>query len=78
MFSVRLGNGLKPLEILTVDIMEESDPQQNEESKISSSTKRMRLLGTLINPVKPNKQIPSFPYVIGLTGLCILVYISKI
>lgn len=65
---MRIGNGLKPLDILTVDIIEECDPKANEENKISSSTKRMRLLGTLIKPVTPNEQIPTSPYVIGLTG----------
>lgn len=40
-----------------------------EEEKISSSTFRMRLLGTVIRPPKENPSIPKVPYVIGLTGM---------
>ncbi|XP_068247201.1 bifunctional coenzyme A synthase [Palaemon carinicauda] len=39
-----------------------------EESKISASSLRMRLLGTLLKPVENNDAIPHSPYVIGLTG----------
>ncbi|KAB7494892.1 Bifunctional coenzyme A synthase, partial [Armadillidium nasatum] len=41
---------------------------QEEEDKYSSSSQRMRLLGTRLKEVKPNPNIPEYPYVIGLTG----------
>ncbi|KAJ8942036.1 hypothetical protein NQ318_002790 [Aromia moschata] len=40
----------------------------NEQPKISSSTRRIRLLGTVLRPITPNDSIPKTPYVIGLTG----------
>lgn len=54
---------------MTVELIDEPYPNINEETKISSSTTRMRLLGTLLKPVVENKSIPKIPYVIGLTGM---------
>lgn len=56
------------MEVLKIELIDEPKPQANEESKISSSTTRMRLLGTLIKPVKMNHELPNTPYIIGLTG----------
>lgn len=53
--------------MIPVPLIDEPHPDANEESKISSSTTRMRLLGTLINPVI-KKAISDSPYIIGLTG----------
>lgn len=39
-----------------------------EEMKLSASSMRMRLLGTVLKPVKTNDALPHSPYVIGLTG----------
>lgn len=70
--SVREKNDLPPLDIVTVELIDEPFPNPYEETKISSSTTRMRLLGTLVKPVKENKNIPRKPYVIGLTGTYII------
>lgn len=67
-FIVRATNGLPPLNVLEVELIDEPFPNQHEETKISSSSTRMRLLGTLLKPVAPNENIPKKPYIIGLTG----------
>ncbi|XP_018576337.1 bifunctional coenzyme A synthase [Anoplophora glabripennis] len=65
---IRLEKNLSPLKIVPVELIDEPNPGSNEEAKISSSTTRMRLLGTLLRPIQPNINIPKTPYVIGLTG----------
>ncbi|KAJ8722182.1 hypothetical protein PYW08_004584 [Mythimna loreyi] len=40
----------------------------DQENKLSYSNRRMRTLGTLINPPVDNPDIPAWPYVIGLAG----------
>ncbi|XP_069359336.1 bifunctional coenzyme A synthase isoform X1 [Maniola hyperantus] len=65
----RQTNGLQPLDVYTIGIAEDMDQQSNEEeTKVSSSNIRMRLLGTLLKEPKPNPNIPDWPYVIGLAG----------
>ncbi|KAK3103806.1 hypothetical protein FSP39_022030 [Pinctada imbricata] len=64
----REKKGLQILEQQMIGMVEDACHNQYEEHKISSSSGRKRLLGTLINPVKPNPSIPDRPYVIGLTG----------
>lgn len=59
---------MEPLKIISIELIDHPDPKPFEENKISSSTNRIRLLGTLLNEVKPNDHIPKSPYVIGLTG----------
>ncbi|KAG5895424.1 hypothetical protein JTB14_037583 [Gonioctena quinquepunctata] len=65
--SIRLERGLPNLKIVPIQLMDEPNPKPLEEAKISSSTIRMRLLGTLLKPVEA-KDIPKSPYVIGMTG----------
>lgn len=65
---MRQKNGLPPLEVLSIELIDEPFPNPNEEPKISSSTTRMRLLGSLLKPVVKNVNIAEKPYVIGLTG----------
>lgn len=65
---VRKNAGLNELKIIPVELVDEPSPNPIEEKKISSSTGRIRLLGTLLRPVDPNNDIPKKPYVIGLTG----------
>jgi len=65
---VRGSRNLPKLYVHSVELLEEPYSGPAEEKKISSSTMRMRLLGTLLKPVKINNKIPSKPYVIGLTG----------
>lgn len=70
-FVVRIERKLNPLKIIPVELIDEPNPSRNEEAKISSSTARMRLLGTVLRQVQPNNNIPKTPYVIGLTGNCL-------
>lgn len=64
----RQKKGYSELDVYVIDLVQDQCHGRFEETKISSSSLRKRLLGTLINPVKPNKNIPSSPYVLGLTG----------
>ncbi|XP_051894893.1 bifunctional coenzyme A synthase [Pristis pectinata] len=64
----RLENALQELAIHKIGLVENVNRTTDEEEKISSSTLRKRLLGSLLVPPKNNPRIPSTPYVIGLTG----------
>ncbi|GJQ85440.1 hypothetical protein Trydic_g23865 [Trypoxylus dichotomus] len=64
---LRCNKGLEPLKIVTLDLIEEPHHFPNEETKISSSTCRIRSLGKLFRPIVP-KYLPKKPYIIGLTG----------
>ncbi|NXN13523.1 COASY synthase, partial [Indicator maculatus] len=64
----RLENGLPALALYEILLMKDPDHSQNEEEKISSSSLRQRLLGTLLQPPRQDPALPSHPYVIGLTG----------
>ncbi|KAM6333865.1 bifunctional coenzyme A synthase [Alca torda] len=64
----RLENGLPALALYEILLMKDPDHSQNEEEKISSSSLRQRLLGTLLRPPRQDPALPSRPYVIGLTG----------
>ncbi|KAM6042608.1 bifunctional coenzyme A synthase [Theristicus caerulescens] len=64
----RLENGLPELALYEILLMKDPDHSQNEEEKISSSSLRQRLLGTLLRPPRQDPALPSRPYVIGLTG----------
>ncbi|XP_027603726.1 bifunctional coenzyme A synthase [Pipra filicauda] len=64
----RLEHGLPELALHEIQLMKDPDHQQNEEEKISSSSLRQRLLGTLLQPPRRDPALPSRPYVIGLTG----------
>lgn len=65
---VRKEKCLPLLDIFEVSLINEPNPNPSEEEKISSSTSRMRLLGTLLKPPVNNALIPNKPYVVGLTG----------
>ncbi|XP_053555207.1 bifunctional coenzyme A synthase [Bombina bombina] len=64
----RQENGLCELFIHEIRLIEDPLHSENEEEKISSSSFRNRLLGTLLKPPSANPNIPARPYVIGLTG----------
>ncbi|XP_065555523.1 bifunctional coenzyme A synthase [Lathamus discolor] len=64
----RLENGLPALALYEILLMQDPDHSENEEEKISSSSLRHRLLGTLLRPPRQDPALPSCPYVIGLTG----------
>ena len=64
---IRIEKGFQPLDIHLIKLVDDSchDLVQLEETKISSSNQRIRLLGEPLSP--PLKDV-SKPYVIGLTG----------
>ncbi|NXP56017.1 COASY synthase, partial [Heliornis fulica] len=64
----RLENGLPKLSLYEILLVKDPNHSQNEEEKISSSSLRQRLLGTLLRPPRQDPALPSRPYVIGLTG----------
>ncbi|XP_010723020.1 bifunctional coenzyme A synthase [Meleagris gallopavo] len=75
----RIENGLAALELFEIELMEDPYHGHNEEEKISSSSLRQRLLGTLLRPPRDRRSSdPSFPRtaprspptptIIGLTG----------
>ncbi|XP_061873538.1 bifunctional coenzyme A synthase [Colius striatus] len=64
----RLENGLPELSLYEILLVKDPEHSQNEEEKISSSSLRQRLLGTLLRPPQHNPALPSRPYVVGLTG----------
>lgn len=65
---VRAKNGLKPLEIYCIDLLEFSAADGPKESKVSSSNARLDLLGTRIREPEPRPNLPAKPYIVGLTG----------
>lgn len=46
----RRENNLPPLDVYTIGLVEENTLAEAEEAKVSSSNRRMRLLGTLLRP----------------------------
>uniref|UniRef100_A0A8B9PSY6 Coenzyme A synthase n=1 Tax=Apteryx owenii TaxID=8824 RepID=A0A8B9PSY6_APTOW len=64
----RLENGLSELALYEILLVKDPYHSENEEEKISSSSLRQRLLGTLLQPPRKDPALPSRPYVIGLTG----------
>ncbi|XP_065605220.1 bifunctional coenzyme A synthase [Cyrtonyx montezumae] len=64
----RIENGLAALELFEIELMEDPHHGHNEEEKISSSSLRQRLLGTLLRPPRDSPTLPPSPYIIGLTG----------
>ncbi|XP_068161253.1 bifunctional coenzyme A synthase [Antennarius striatus] len=64
----RLENGLQPLVVHVMQLLKDDHHTIPEEEKISSSSLRSRLLGTLLTPPKDSPHLPLLPYVIGLTG----------
>ncbi|KAJ8722181.1 hypothetical protein PYW08_004583 [Mythimna loreyi] len=66
----RKENGFQPMDVHVIGLLQDVQAQDSkeEENKISSSNQRMRLLGSMLKPPKPNPNIPDWPYVIGLAG----------
>ncbi|XP_029978146.1 bifunctional coenzyme A synthase [Sphaeramia orbicularis] len=64
----RIENGLPALVLHEIQLLKDAHHTDTEEEKISSSSLRSRLLGTLLTPPKDASHLPPVPYVIGLTG----------
>ncbi|XP_053971674.1 bifunctional coenzyme A synthase [Hylaeus volcanicus] len=64
---MRVQNNLNKLDIRVVKLLEDEDHRDHEESKLSSSNNRIRLLGTRLRPPRIDDK-PLKPYIIGLTG----------
>uniref|UniRef100_A0A6M2DYT0 Bifunctional coenzyme A synthase n=1 Tax=Xenopsylla cheopis TaxID=163159 RepID=A0A6M2DYT0_XENCH len=66
--NVRGENGLEPLKIHCIELIEGADNGEGKEHKLSSSNQRMNLLGTRLKEPKENLDLPKKPYLIGLCG----------
>ncbi|KAM6963867.1 bifunctional coenzyme A synthase isoform 1-T1 [Tautogolabrus adspersus] len=64
----RIENGLPALVLHEIQLLKDAHHTETEEEKISSSSLRSRLLGTLLAPPQDTSHLPPLPYVIGLTG----------
>ncbi|XP_054164529.1 bifunctional coenzyme A synthase-like [Oppia nitens] len=65
---IRIKNDMKALDIFKIDLLDDFNKQNTfEEQKISSSSLRMRKLGTILREPEV-KNLPKRPYIIGLTG----------
>ncbi|XP_053722055.1 bifunctional coenzyme A synthase isoform X1 [Synchiropus splendidus] len=64
----RIENGLSALELHEIQLLKDVHHTETEEEKISSSSLRSRLLGTLLVPPEKKPDLPLRPYIIGLTG----------
>ncbi|KAK3595443.1 hypothetical protein CHS0354_003437 [Potamilus streckersoni] len=65
----REKRSMSRLDEYVIELMEDDARlSQYEEEKISSSTSRKRLLGTLLHQPPPRPELSTHPYVIGLTG----------
>ncbi|XP_061765708.1 bifunctional coenzyme A synthase [Nerophis ophidion] len=64
----RIENGLPALVLHEIQLLKDAHHSETEEEKISSSSLRTRLLGTLLTSPKAKPHLPIHPYVIGLTG----------
>lgn len=66
---VRAERNLGVLDVVVIDLVEDASRDSSvEEEKVSSSSARMRLLGSLLKEPDLSMTPPSPPYVIGLTG----------
>lgn len=64
----RIENGLPGLVLYEIQLLKDAHHTETEEEKISSSSLRSRLLGTVLRAPKDMPHLPPVPYVIGLTG----------
>jgi phosphopantetheine adenylyltransferase/dephospho-CoA kinase len=65
----REERGMAPLDLFVTKLLSEQCRQVSvEEDKVSSSSLRIRKLGTVIREPTPRPDLPNRPYLIGLTG----------
>ncbi|CAG2112558.1 unnamed protein product [Medioppia subpectinata] len=66
---IRNKDNMKPLDVIKIDLLNELNKESDfEEQKISSSSQRMRKLGTILREPQERPNLPKTPYIIGLTG----------
>uniref|UniRef100_A0A8C2W369 Bifunctional coenzyme A synthase n=2 Tax=Chinchilla lanigera TaxID=34839 RepID=A0A8C2W369_CHILA len=66
---LRLEHGLEELALYQIELLKDPSHQENEEDKVSSSSLRQRMLGTLLRPPNKRPELPAGLYVLGLTGI---------
>lgn len=64
----RLKKEFQVLDLCVVKLVEDSQRSEDEEFKISSSSFRMRSLGTHLRPPEVKPHLPKIPYLVGVTG----------
>ena len=64
----RKEKGMEELDVHLIHIIEADEKRQEEEVKVSSSTTRLRMLGTRLKPALRQWDRETGPYLIGLTG----------
>ncbi|KAK6166777.1 hypothetical protein SNE40_023399 [Patella caerulea] len=65
----RKKKSFSQLEEVVINLLEDPCHAASEEAKVSSSSLRRRLLGTVYNTIQaPGPEVPDSPYLIGLTG----------
>ncbi|XP_058464586.1 bifunctional coenzyme A synthase [Malaya genurostris] len=65
---LRKKNGLNHLQVHTIELLDEELTTDDKEDKISSSNRRMDLLGTRLKPRTIGTHLRPRPYIIGLVG----------
>nr|XP_045014000.1 bifunctional coenzyme A synthase isoform X2 [Jaculus jaculus] len=65
----RLEHDLEELALYQIQLLKDEHHRENEEDKVSSSTFRQRLLGSLLRRPNERPDLPSGLYVLGLTGI---------
>lgn len=67
---IRAEKGMSQLKVDVIKMLDDTHREHNvEEAKVSSSSLRLRKLGTLLKEPEPRPTLPAKPYIIGLTGL---------
>lgn len=67
---IRAEKGMSLLKVDVIKMLDDTHREHNvEETKVSSSSLRLRKLGTLLKEPEPRPALPPKPYLIGLTGL---------
>ncbi|XP_055315780.1 bifunctional coenzyme A synthase [Sitodiplosis mosellana] len=65
---LRKAANLRELQIHCIDLIELETNEEGKEKKVSSSNRRMDLLGTRLREPTPKPHLPNYPYIIGLIG----------
>ncbi|KAJ6220387.1 hypothetical protein RDWZM_006199 [Blomia tropicalis] len=67
---IRQTKNMSQLQVDVIPLLKDGHRQHEvEEDKVSSSSMRIRKLGTLLRKPEPRPNLPNKPYIIGLTGM---------